>query len=772
MRWTLLLLTAAACAPSEDADAPLLTEIDGWSPVAVSVGSAAGRGTVSLPVRLVNSYGAAVPGTQVTLQVSGDGAALQQGTLSFDATGHAWAVVEAATPQVVLVQATAASDVSDLGAAGSGYLLPADPPSLGLWNAAPLPPGVAEASAVAPGTGGVAVAAGDAVWWMPADQGAPAWQVADLSGDVAGLRAAEIDGDGVMDLIAWGGTDLLLLRGHPGGGYSWGGGWRIDGMDVVQADAADLDGDRFTDVAVLVSSDALAGVQLLHGNGAWSFEQSTPLLLDEAHSSMAAADEKSDGRPDVTVLVSSTGYGERYTQADGWWGGGAPPQLSASGSAYEAPAGSVLMPLVDLDADGNHDIVIQEGIDGANQDLVFYTLGSTPTRYTQAYGVYQASVADINGDGAVDILALEDGSLHTLRYDLLASPAGFTANTIDVGVQSGPLTAIDQDGDGVAEVAAASSLLAWFEGELTETLAWSAKDWTWRQYSISLGGPWTVADVDGDGIDDILGFKDDGSGDAVVAVWRFFENDDGAVQVQAGGSFTLGTGTPQGIVACDGVFFALSGGDDTATLARFEVEEVGSTWTPSAAHTKAVAGSFLACGTVQNGNVGAGVATSSGTWATYNQSLNQVSTGSAGTTAAIGVGDPDGDGTGEVVACATAGCSLVVGDLDGDGTDEVITGGSAISVSGWGASTELPGTGQVSLDDLDRDGMLDIVAADDARGTVSIFRGLAGGVAWPMGWHTDRSFVGGVRLADVDGDGDQEVLVTAGDGTVSHSEQR
>ena len=586
------------------------------------------------------------------------------------------------------------------------------------------------------------------------------------------MRAAHIDDDGILDLLVWGGTDLIALRGHPSGGYSWGGGWRVDAMDVVQADASDLDGDRLTDVAVMVSSDVLAGVQILKGDGSWGFEQTPPLLLDEAHGSMAAADESADGRPDVTVLASATGYGERYTQSDGWWGGGAPPQLSASGSPYEAPTGSRLLPLTDLDADGTLDIVIQEGIDGSSQDLVFYTLGSTPTRYTQAYGVYQSTVADLNGDGATDIVALEDGTLHVIRYDLMSTAPGFTANNVTVGIDAGPVAAFDIDGDGVAEVVGASTSLSWFPGELDDTLGWSAQDWTWRQYSISLGGPWTIADVDGDGIDDVLGFENDGSGNAVVSVWRFFVNDDGSVQAQAGGSFTLGTGTPQGIVACDGIFFALSGSDDSATLARFEVEESGSTWTPSAVHTKTVAGTLLSCGTVQNGNVGAGVATLSGTWATYNQSANEVSTGSAGTAAAIAVGDPDGDGTGEVQACADAGCTMVAGDIDGDGNDEFVTGGAIISVTGWGTSTTLPGSGEVTLNDLDGDGMLDVLAADESRGTLNIYRGLSGGLGWPMGWHTDRSFTGGMRLADVDGDGDQEVILSAGDGTVSHSEQR
>jgi FG-GAP-like repeat len=772
MRSTLLMLFSAACVSTEATDEPLLTEIDGWSPVAVSVGSGAGVGTAQMPVRLVNTYGAAVPGTQVSLQVEGSGATLEQSTLELDANGYAWAEVSSSVPQVFTLSVTSAADVSSVGTPAQGYILAGSAPTLGLWPSSALDPSVGEASAVAEGTGGAAVASGDTVWWVSTVPGTPPHQVADMAGDVAGMRAAHLDDDGILDLLIWGGTDLIALRGHPSGGYSWAGGWRVDSMDVVQADASDLDGDRFTDVAVLVSSDALGGVQILKGNGSWGFEQTPPLLLDEALNSMAAADESSDGRPDVTVLAASTGYGERYTQTDGWWGGGAPPQLSASGSPYQAPAGSRLLPLVDLDADGTHDVVIQEGIDGSSQDLVFYTLGASTTRYTQAYGVFQSTVADINGDGANDIVALEDGTLHIIRYDLLSTAPGFTASNVTVGIEAGPVAAFDTDGDGTAEVVGASTSLAWFPGEVDKTLAWSAQDFTWRQYDLSLSGPWAVADVDGDGFDDVLGFKDDGTGNAVVSVWRYYINDEGSVQAQAGGSFTLGTGTPRGIVACDGIFFALSGSDDSATLARFEVDENGSTWTPSAVETKAVAGSLLACGTVQNGNVGAAVATLSGTWATYNQSANEVSTGSAGTAAAIAVGDPDGDGTGEVIACADAGCSIVAGDIDGDGSDEFITGGTLISVSGWDSTTTLPGSGEVTLNDLDGDGMLDVLAADETRGTLNLYPGLTGGLGWPMGWHTSREFTGGMRLADVDGDGDQEVILSAGDGTVSHSEQR
>ena len=136
-----------------------------------------------------------------------------------------------------------------------------------------------------------------------------------------------------------------------------------------------------------------------------------------------------------------------------------------------------------------------------------------------------------------------------------------------------------------------------------------------------------------------------------------------------------------------------------------------------------------------------------------------------------------------VGASAPRARSIQLADLDGDGDLDVLSGADSVwwhenvdgSGTSWGAATVqgagvLPGGTAVS--DLDGDADLDVLTIDNSNGNLSWVENTAGdGSAWSG--HTIPhvgSEGSSVQAADIDGDGDQDVVSTMTSGRVSWHE--
>ncbi len=338
------------------------------------------------------------------------------------------------------------------------------------------------------------------------------------------MREAHVDADGVLDLVAWGGSLALVLRGVEGGGYTWGDGFQIDERTIGGVAAEDVDGDRYLDLAIATAGDGDGSVEILTGNGAWEWRTTDVLDTSFPVAGIAAADDNDDGRADVTVLDAERGWLHRWTQSDAGWLEGAPAELvdpTEDDETYRAPEGSVLLPMADLDRDGNRDIVVNEATDSGLQRLVFFVLGADGvTFFHESYDSYFANVADMNQDGAADLLALEDEALHIIRND---PPTGrFTSQGVSGVGLAAPLVATDLDGDTVADVAIVDEDAAFYMGEIVaadEGTLWHAVEWGATSFQVGLTGPHAIADTTGDGIADVVGFGTSSAGATVLRNW-------------------------------------------------------------------------------------------------------------------------------------------------------------------------------------------------------------------------------------------------------------
>ncbi len=747
---------------------------------------AIGYGTVEVPIRLINNYGIAVGSGEFAVTVTGATAA--ESLISTDATGHAVLTVTASTGTAFEVSVTGAGTGT-----GTAYALDAPPPDVLAPTGAILPLEAPAAAFAAPGTGGVAFAGGDEVWWQPATPGAQAWRVADLPFAVEGLWGVHVDDDGVLDLAIWSGSQVLLLRGWRGGGYSWGAAWETDAGQIVGVSATDLNSDRLADVAIGIDGDGESWVEVLYGDGVWGFEAEEPLELQFQIDSLTADDEDRNGYADITLLASADGTIRRYSRNRDGWAGGSPSQIGSG--AYQALNGSTLLPLLDLNGDDVPELIIEGAAGASSQELVFFNLGNdTIVKYEQSYASFHVTLADMEGNGNVDLLAVEDGTLHLTRYD--AAGGSFLAQNFTLPGAAGPVATADVDSDGLLDLVILNDQPTWMPGVLTEggdsppgstectdgndndadgTIdeydtqcgSWRLAEYTWRSFGLLQTGPYLIEDIDGDGDDDIIGFTDDGS--LELNMWRFSLNEDGQTQLSPGTPLSLGSAAPLGLARCDEDIFALTENTSNGNITLSLVNISGSALIQE--DWASVDGQFMDCGEI-SGSRGAVVAAATGVWTTYNWYLGEAETGFLDAPGDIVLADTDGDGVNEVAGCS-GDCTIVAADFDGDGREELVRSEPAgVTVEGWGETVELGAEGIVSLTDADGDGLMDLLVTSVADGRVMLYTGLGAALVPSVSWQVSQDISTNASLGDVDGDGIPELLVPQDDGTILHSPTR
>jgi hypothetical protein len=776
LRFGPLLLAAFGCS-DERAIHGSLEVLEANAPARVELGSAVGRDIVTIPISVVNDLGVPVRGSTVDLDVAGacaDGTVvtLEASTVAIDASGHGYAHANAPCSTVFAVRATASGDGAETGATVRSYALANVAPIFRMGIAAALPAGVQNPALVAAGTHGIAIGAGAEIWWQGAAIDRPSVRVATLPAPLVGMQSAAIDSDGVLDLVAWGGSVVFLLRGVDGGGYTWEDGFQIADHRITGVAAQDLDGDRYLDLAIAISDDDKGSIEIVTGDGAWAWHTTDVLDTSFPVAGVAADDGDRDGRADLTVLDGDRGSLHRWTQSESGWLEGAPPELidpTRDGSVpYDAPAGSVLLPLADLDHDGRNDIIVNEPPEGGVQRLVFFVMGADGvTFFHESYDAYYASVADMNQDGADDLLALEDDTLHIIRNDL---PTGrFTSQGVPGVGLAAPLVAGNLDADTVADVAIVKGDAAFYAGELVadgDGTLWHALKADWTSFQLGLTGPHAVADTTGDGLADVVGFTTSSADATVLRNWTVLLEKGGPAMSTIGTSvgFDLGGDvTPYDLVHCGSSYYALAGAGVSSELVRF----TASSGLVRQA-TRQVDGTLLACGPLGAATVV--VASADGAWTSYDDALTAIDTGEADSTGGIAVADPDGDGTSIVVSCGAPPCAIAVADIDGDGLDEIVrSSSSGLAIEGWATTTQLGGSGALATADVDRDGFVDVLANDPTAGRVLVFRGLKGGLAPALAFHPDESILGAPAAFDTTGDGVPEILAEGNDGVLSIS---
>ena len=226
--------------------------------------------------------------------------------------------------------------------------------------------------------------------------------------------AKDLNGDGKLDLLLL--ENLVRLVFLPGNGDGTFADPLFSPAVVGELFAvADLTGDNIDDVVAFHYVDGF-GVVLFSGTGAGTFAESRRIPLPAPPRAIAAGDLDGDGANDIVA-----GYGEPSNLAvlfgndDGTFD---PALTRANGDSW-----AVTIKLADLENDGDLDIVAENHFDrlavhrnrgGRTFDAA--TIYPVTEPYTSIYHQLHATIADVTGDGELDLLATTSNkSLATLR---------------------------------------------------------------------------------------------------------------------------------------------------------------------------------------------------------------------------------------------------------------------------------------------------------------------------------------------------------------------
>ncbi len=754
----------------EDELATLVSMVDATLPESAELASAAGFGTVEVPVRLLNRYGAAVPGSGVELSVEGAAVAIDDPVVVLDPGGYGILEVEAEAPGAFTVSIASTDDPVTVGEPVTAWSLGGELPGWGLRTSLPLPAELGPVMFACPLIEGVALATEMEVWYQPVQPDAQAHRVLSMPDPILELEVVHVDVDGVADLMVRSSDEVVLLRGRSRGGFSWGAGFAAEQGVFQGASMDDVDGDTRADLGLAVQSDLGTFLVFMGGDGAWAFEELTERRFEPGYTvvDLQLSQSDSDGMAEVALLKNDSMLMRYFWNEDRW-----AETYPSSLETYLAEPASFLG-AADLNLGGAEEpILLSHAETSVQQSMIFYTLDDNTVEYQKSYEAPYWGLSDLSGDGLTDIVVWSEGFVHLIHFiategnpDFAYHSVGavqlFTGTDEDESFLGGPIAAGLLDGDDIPDLAMVKDALLVFPGkELEDSDGWASADGRWTSYDLGLLGDPLVLDLDGlPGLDTMAAWVEASTGPA-LRTWSIAVDPHGEPPSleRRGDAYFAGGAEPLGLVDLDGVFYGLVRQDELVELLAMGPEEDGDyveLGRVSLDAERLVVGSFAE---------GAALAAVSaeGAVTLLDAALTELGADKVGAHGCVVAADTDGDGIDELITGSDAGCSLLALDLDGDGVDELFgLDADGLSLSWAGLDHPLEGDGAIAAVDLDLDGQPELIAA--SGGQLRIHRVVGDSLAPGVGLHGVGLFAGTPRFGDFTGDGLPDIVVQDGAG--------
>lgn len=366
--------------------------------------------------------------------------------------------------------------------------------------------------------------------------------------------AGDFDGDGHPDLATLRGPFdhvLTVFRGDGQGGLAALPDASVPPANVLRA-THDMDVDGRVDLLVSGTAAAPTALLLLPGRGDGSFDPPLGSSTPGAPSAVVPVDLTGDGLPDL-VALHAQGLFEQVVSVLHGAGGGALDlaQSLGVGTLFSLP---VALDCGDLDGDGRLDLVTAFAhgtaahFDGLAGGTFATTASTVPMVSSPAPGsLVSVVLVDLDGDHRKDLVG-SDVLLGTVNVRAGQGDGSFGAIAAVPAGGSGEISAGDWDGDGNVDVLVSLDGQAEFSvlrnsGGLQALIRLST-------FAPIRGR--CVTDLDGDGRDELAGFRDAAPGPqrGIVVVRNATYGDDepftdlgGAAQGSAGWPILLCQGT-------------------------------------------------------------------------------------------------------------------------------------------------------------------------------------------------------------------------------------
>ena len=365
-----------------------------------------------------------------------------------------------------------------------------------------------------------------------------AQRVITTDADVALLvYAADLDGDGDPDVLSASRNDdkIAWYENLGDGSFSAQRVITTDADGASSVHAADLDGDGDPDVLSTSSFDTKVAWYENLGGGSFSAQRviATGVSPGEVH----AVDLDGDGDADILPARASTEIEWYENMGDG--------AFSTRRVIATGPEGAITTSVraVDLDGDGDADVLWGSNVDDAirwHENLGGGAFSAERVIIALALDnnaeIMDVHAADLDGDGDADVLsASNDGIVWAQNLSGGTFSAGRVIDTGDVG----SVRAVDLDGDGDSDILSGWPFrdeIVWYENLGGGSFSAGRVITTDADYPISVD----VADVDSDGDADVLSASRD---DDTIAWYENLSNH-GDDHGQTAASATLVTALP------------------------------------------------------------------------------------------------------------------------------------------------------------------------------------------------------------------------------------
>ena len=322
-----------------------------------------------------------------------------------------------------------------------------------------------------------------------------------------GVFAADMDGDGDMDILSASNADntIAWYENNGDANPTWtANDIATDAAGANSVFAADMDGDGDMDIVSSSANDNTIAWYENDGNANPTWAAADIATSANSARSVFVADMDGDGDMDIV----SASYNDNTIA---WYenNGNANPTWTATDIATSA-AGALSVYAADMDGDGDMDIVSASMLDNTiawyenNGDAnPTWAAADIATDAAGASGVY---AADMDGDGDMDIVSADfsDNTIAWYENNGDANPTWTAADISTSAAGARDVHLADMDGDGDMDIVSADfgdNTIAWYENNGAADPTWTASDIaTDADGAVSV----FVSDMDGDGDMDIV----------------------------------------------------------------------------------------------------------------------------------------------------------------------------------------------------------------------------------------------------------------------------